>query len=318
MACSAPLTIKYNPPIPDGSGGLIYTFPADCGKCLDCLTKLKSQWSFRLVEEKRNSFSSYFVTLTYDDQHLTWGDDIPTINPLDHELFIKNLKKLENQRVLLTRTMVSQEELERAKRGINQEGKIKYFGVSEYGDQFGRPHWHYIIFNVRDSNNLRLAWTDRKIKTLKKNGYKPSNVGSQKGNVHIDECNVNTIDYTLKYMLKDHSSTDFNEKQKEVRRMSKGLGDSIVNDEFKGYINRLDGNQVMSVRGSRVALPRYYRKKYIDPSMMPKKNAYIAEQLSNKEQELMSKFGKDYDKIVALSKDEKNHLLKTRRKRNKT
>jgi len=317
MACDAPLTIKYKNPIPDGSGGFIWTFPGDCGKCIKCLQKLKSQWSFRLVEEKRNAFSSYFVTLTYDDENLTWGLDAPTINPKDHDLFIKNLKKLENKKVLSARAMVSAEETERATRGIKDDGKLKYFGVSEYGDQGGRPHWHYIIFNLRDTNNLALAWSRNLEIGGKRKEYQVI-PGKVIGNIHIDECNVNTIDYTLKYMIKDHSDNDWDDKNKEVRRMSKGLGDSYVNDDFKNYINRLDGNVVINSRSGRVALPRYYRKKYVDPDKMEEKNAYIAKQMESEQERLMKKYGSRYDEIMALAKDQRQHLLKTRQKRNKT
>jgi len=100
MECDAPVSIKFNPPKPDGKGGLIHYFPAGCGKCLPCLTKRKAQWAFRINEEARKSISAYFITLTYDDAHLPLGDGVSTVNKQDHFNFIKHLKLLERNEVL--------------------------------------------------------------------------------------------------------------------------------------------------------------------------------------------------------------------------
>jgi len=107
MACDSPISIKYNPPISDGKGGFIYYFPADCGKCFNCLKKRKQQWSFRLTEQMRESFSAYFVTLTYNDDNLPWSDYASTANVEDHKNFIKKLKKLETKKELNKRKEVS-------------------------------------------------------------------------------------------------------------------------------------------------------------------------------------------------------------------
>jgi len=270
MACDAPITIRYKEPIPDGKGDFIWSFPADCGKCLKCLLKRKAQWSFRLVEQKRVSFSSYFVTLTYNDKHLPMGDGVSSINKNDHKEFIKKLKEYEKPKNLEVRSYISKEELERKKIGIKDRGKLAYYGVSEYGDQFGRSHWHYILFNVRDINNIDRAWFTT-VRNDQTGEYEP---GEQKGNIKIDECNINTIDYVLKYMVKDHSASDYEGRSKEVSFMSKGLGITYVDQEFIDYINREDANQVMNQRGSILPLPRYYRKKFVKEENVQKKNLF--------------------------------------------
>lgn len=60
---------------------------------------------------------STFVTLTYDEEHLPHDN---SLNPRELSLFLK-----------------------RVRRGGN---KIRYFGVGEYGDLSGRPHYHVILF----------------------------------------------------------------------------------------------------------------------------------------------------------------------------
>lgn len=277
MACDSPLSIRYNPPLDDGTGRLIYYFPADCGKCLKCLIKRKAQWSYRLTEEKRESFSAYFVTLTYNEKNLPWADGKATINKNDHYEFIRNLRLLENPKRLGKRLAISTEEYLRATRNIKEEGDLKYYGCYEYGDQFGRPHGHYILFNVRDIDNIRIAWSNS---VLVKEGRKKVRVFTdQKGIVEIDpDVNVNNIDYVLKYMIKENYKDD-QEQQRELSFMSKGLGLCVADPAFRKSIQRTDVNQVVNQRGSKIPLPRYYRKKFVSRDKQQEKNQYIAQQM---------------------------------------
>lgn len=268
--CDSPLSIRYDPPRPDGKGGFIYWFPADCGKCLNCLNKRKRQWSYRMAEEQKNAYSSYFVTLTYEDNHITYGDNGYTANKNDHMLFIKWLKYYEGKKALDRRKEISMEELDRRRRGIKEDKKLLYFGVIEYGDKKGRPHMHYILFNVRDINNINLAWSEQV--RIAKGLYKP---GSQKGIVQVDECNINTIDYTLKYMLKHPGEMDRKDKQREKAFMSKGLGLNAVDDEMLKYIKRPDGNSLINQRGGRLAVPRYYSKKFLTDEEREEKRKFV-------------------------------------------
>jgi len=262
--------------------------------------KRKAQWSFRMVEEKRNSFSAYFITLTYSDKHLPYGEK-PCINKNDHFEFIKNLKEYENPKVLSNREMVSSEEIERIRNGIKEEGRLKYYGVSEYGDLKSRPHWHYILFNVRDSNNISLAWN--------------------KGIVQIDpDVNVNNIDYVLKYMLKVPSDRCPDDNQKEVSFMSKGIGADVVDAEFIKYISTDQGNQVLNSRGNKIPLPRYYRKKYLSQEVRERKNSYISKVICDqeiREDKEWIQQGLEPGKMRLQGKENRNHLLKSRVKRNK-
>lgn len=286
--------------MPDGKGGLIYWFPADCGKCLKCLVKRKAQWGYRLTEENRVSFSSYFVTLTYDDKNVPHGDGTLSINKNDHTEFITNLKELESPKALEVRKAISIEEHERKERKIEEVGKLKYYGVYEYGDQLGRPHAHYIIFNVRDSNNIATAWA--------------------KGNIDVDpDVNVNNIDYVLKYMIKDHSNVDYEHKQKEVSFMSKGIGLCAADHNFQRSIKRVDQNQVINQRGRKIPIPRYYRKKFLSDEARLAKNQYIAAELirqriSEQASDLVYGINREVEDLK--SKKVRLHMLKTRQKRN--
>jgi hypothetical protein len=66
-----------------------------------------------------------FVTLTYDEEHL------PLDQGLNHEHFQKFMKRLRKY----------------AWR-YHDGKKISYYMCGEYGDKFGRPHYHAIIFGL--------------------------------------------------------------------------------------------------------------------------------------------------------------------------
>lgn len=309
MACDSPLSIKYDQPLPDGKGGWIYYFPADCGKCLPCLIKRKAQWSFRMVEEMRNSLSAYFVTLTYDDWALPWGDFKSVGNKNDHKQFIKWLKYYEDPKRLDKRGYISPDEL---KRRSSIRKPLRYYGVLEYGDLRKRPHFHYILFNVIDVDNITNAWSSQ-IK-VSRGVYHPDRL---KGIVDVQDCNINTIDYVLKYMLKSFEDQD-PDKEKERSWMSKGIGDH-VDEEFKKYINEDRGNMVLNQRNKRVALPRYFRKKYVSEERIVAKNRYIAEQLAKqkeKKEAQLKREGINPAKQDLSAKENRRDLLKFRKNRN--
>lgn len=91
-----------------------------CGKCEACLSNRRNQWSFRLKQENRFSESSYFLTLTYDDEHLPKKG---FVSKRDVQTFLKRLRK----RI--------------------EPFKIRYYLISEYGPQTFRPHYHAILFD---------------------------------------------------------------------------------------------------------------------------------------------------------------------------
>lgn len=317
--CDFPIIIKLDPPR-EKEGEIYEAFPADCGKCLPCLRKRKSQWSFRLMEEKKKSFSSYFVTLTYDDDHIKYGGNYMTGDRKDHKDFIKFLKYYEAPKRLMRRSMISLEELTREQVGIKEKGKLSYYGIIEYGDREGRPHLHYLLFNVRDTYNINRAWSDqvRGSEVGEKRDYYPIR---QKGIIDIDEMNINTIDYVLKYMLKNkHDKNEFEGREKELQFISKGLGVSFVEDseEVRKYIKKENGNQVVNMRGIKIALPRYYNKKFLTEEEREIKGNYIADRVMKekiKEDIEFEKMGKDPSLARREIAENRIQILKNRKKR---
>jgi len=218
--------------------------------------------------EMTEAFSAYFVTLTYDDQHLPITDTGNTHNYDDHKEFIKQLKFHEKPSQLKTRSSFSLDELERKKNQIRINRKaqtLKYYGVCEYGGQTGRTHWHYILFNIVDTDSIYNSWPN--------------------GLVHIDECNINTIDYTLKYMLKNEEERSDDNRERSKSFMSKGIGQVAADRAFLDYISKIDNNTLGTARGSVIGIPRYYRKKYLTEEQRKAKGTSVAEHLEKSKAE---------------------------------
>lgn len=90
-----------------------------CGKCIYCFQRKQDQWRTRLFQERKNSFTSYFVTLTYADENLPPGAHVCK---KDVQKFMKRLR---HDLAIPTR----------------------YFMVSEYGPLgTRRPHYHFAFF----------------------------------------------------------------------------------------------------------------------------------------------------------------------------
>lgn len=105
-----------------------------CGQCIGCRLEYSRQWANRCMLELPYHKESWFLTLTYDDEHCpqTWyafnddGEAAPalTLVPRDLELFWKRLRK------------------------AHPNDHIRYYACGEYGSTTYRPHYHAIVFGL--------------------------------------------------------------------------------------------------------------------------------------------------------------------------
>lgn len=102
-----------------------------CGKCAFCIKKQINAWCLRISHEMETSSSAFFLTLTYDDDHLP---EFGELSKRDLQLFIKRLRK--------------------------RNPGLRYFAVGEYGSNYKRPHYHAIIFNLDTLDLVTKAWCD--------------------------------------------------------------------------------------------------------------------------------------------------------------
>lgn len=108
--------------LPDSSA-----FHVPCGGCVECRAARGREWGVRAAHEASMYAESSFVTLTYDDEHVP-----VSLDPGCLQRFLKRVRK----RVA-----------------------FRYLAAGEYGDRFGRPHYHVLLFGVAPSFPVGRYWS---------------------------------------------------------------------------------------------------------------------------------------------------------------
>lgn len=98
--------------------------PVACGYCLECRRAHAQEWADRCTLEASKYKYNWFITLTYDDDHLPLNGCQSTLKRKDFQDFMKRLRK------------------------NYPDYKVKVFYCGEYGDSSTRPHYHAILFNL--------------------------------------------------------------------------------------------------------------------------------------------------------------------------
>lgn len=168
--------------------------PIPCGNCIGCRLDYSRDWATRCLLEAEQYKYNYFITLTYDDEHLPIGSKgNATLVPEDFSNFLKRLRIY-------------------YKRHFNHDN-IRFFGCGEYGDMSLRPHYHIILFNL-PIPDLTPEFkyvdpiTNKQVITKHcANGviYYYSDIIHDlwnKGNVVIGECSYQSCAYTARYVVK--------------------------------------------------------------------------------------------------------------------
>lgn len=228
--CVRPIAIKSS------KTGKVNLVP--CGKCIECRKAFQTEWIFRLSQEMKNVTIPCFVTLTYNDEHVLYGDTPQgpqtVLLKSDVQLFLKRLRK----------------------HGKEVTKGLKYFAVGEYGTKnTNRAHYHLVLMApncpsvaVMDAL-VKRAWCDHD--------------GNPIGFSYTKFCTKQQVHYVCKYMNKldrrKHLEPPF-------RLYSRGLGLCYLTAAVvKHYLSTFDKH---CVNGScTIALPRYFRRKLDEISM---------------------------------------------------
>lgn len=97
--------------------------PFGCGQCLPCRINRRRLWAARIMFEASQWQNNTFITLTYNDDNMPLTEEgIPNLRKKDLTEFMYRL------------------------RWHLRPNKIRFYGVGEYGTQFGRPHYHLAVF----------------------------------------------------------------------------------------------------------------------------------------------------------------------------
>lgn len=274
-----------------------------CGKCVGCRLDYSRQWADRCMIELQNHSESWFVTLTYDDDHLPLNDYVdpdgvihgkPTLRKRDVQLFLKRLRK-----------------------NYKYDNHIKYFCCGEYGGQTLRPHYHMIIFGLHLDD---LVLYKRSVQ-----GYNYYNskfltdCWQQQGFVVVTETSWDTCAYTARYILKKQygSASDvYKEFNFAPEFTTMSLRPAIGREYFDANYKELyeyDYINVCTADGGRTLRPpRYYDRLYdvIDPDDLSRKKAVRKDVAIHRNKIKLSKTSLDYEQMLAVEEDIKIRRIK--------
>lgn len=229
MQCIAPIVLIRDEPNADG----YYSDKVPCGKCATCQKRRAAQWIFRLQQELKRSTSAIFLTLTYEDEHVPLAKvqghttDLMTLDYSHHQKFLKRLRKA----------------------AYKSTQSLKYYAVGEYGENYERPHFHYILFNLEGYQKEEL--------------FLSSIWG--KGKIDIGTVTAQSMAYVTGYVNKKIIKDKINDiRLPEKSFMSKGLGENYLTKETTFYYKRKLKGYLSTAGNQKISMPRYYKTKLYD------------------------------------------------------
>lgn len=159
-----------------------------------------------------------FLTLTYDNDHLPADG---SVDPTELQLFMKKL------------------------RWAYRPQRIRFYGVGEYGETDGRPHYHVALFGMRSCNSINTQVRKR---------YGEKGVCCEvctrmrdlwaKGYAFLGQLEPRSASYVAGYVLKKVGGPGLNNGVKPFARMSNrpGIGCFFM-DEVASTLLEINYNQ---------------------------------------------------------------------------
>lgn len=205
-----------------------------CGYCYACKLNKSAEWATRCILESYKYSHNWFITLTYDNDHLPPDG---TLAPED-----------------MTRLIHTIREYYRIKKGIK---RISYLYCGEYGTNTGRPHYHLLLFGAPfDLDQFYDTFVDTNYKTH----WKSKELDKWWGKGMCDICVLEWSNaayvarYTMKKAFAEPNSQDKYEaigKIPEFIRMSRrpGIGMDYY-DEHWQEIYELDQMVMKTIKGN--------------------------------------------------------------------
>lgn len=117
-----------------------------CGTCLGCRLEKARQWAVRCMHEAALYDVNSFVTLTYDDEHISKDGSLVPAH------MVKFLKRLRWHRSKVYKLG--------PRKRLRVYDDVRFFQCGEYGEKLSRPHHHAILFNVDFPDKVALAGKD--------------------------------------------------------------------------------------------------------------------------------------------------------------
>lgn len=202
-----------------------------CGQCVGCRLERSRQWAMRCVHEASLFKENMFITLTYNNDHL----------PADGSLHVEHFQLF----------------MKRLRRYFQNEGKkLRFFHCGEYGDTYGRPHYHACIFGVDFSD--KVLWRDTAGIPL----YSSDTLNDLWGLGYciIGEVTYDSAAYVARYIMKkitgDKAEAYYSGKKPEYITMSRRPG--IGRGWYEKYKGDVFPHDYTVVNGAKVKPPKFY------------------------------------------------------------
>lgn len=223
MNCSHPIKIM-------NKRGEYISVP--CGQCLACRLNYGRDWAVRITAEAKLHEANIFLTLTYDDEHLPENNSLVKKHVSD---FMKRLRK--------------------------HVGQVRFFASGEYGDIFGRPHYHLIVFGLPINSPVFIdrVW-DNKAK-----GYYCRCKCWPFGHCYVGNVTVDSARYVARYTVKKVKGKGSKEYYEslglvpEFALMSRrpGIGAAYADK----YADELSHFGTVMQNGKPCPLPRFFKER---------------------------------------------------------
>lgn len=221
MSCVSPILVKTKTGVVN----------APCGRCLSCCVAKQSALNFLCEKELQKVYSrglgASFCTLTYNDNNVPYVQaDKPymTLQKGDLQKYLKRLRDYVHRQNL---------------------PEIKFLACGEYGDKFGRPHYHLVFFGLSDALAnafCRKAW--------------------KYGQFQCGALSSGGLRYVLKYMTKSRSDREIEQfydsvgVQKPFIHHSQALGRDWI---FSHADEIASSGYVFIKKGKKRLYPKYVR-----------------------------------------------------------
>lgn len=218
-----------------------------CGQCEGCRKQRAAQWALRCRHELQLHDKSAFLTLTYDDAHLPAGN---SLRYSDLQRFFKRVRAA----------------------GF----PFRFLACGEYGEEFGRAHFHAIIFGQDFAEGRRLI-SKKEGHELYESEFLTEKWGA--GHVGVGSVTPQSIGYVTAYCMEkvlgkaaqQHYAVppfvDADTGEIRTSRTPEMLRMSLKPGIGAGFVERFahDFQHGYAVAdGRKVPIPKFYRKRFME------------------------------------------------------
>ena len=243
-----------------------------CGQCNGCRMDRAQQWAIRCMHESQLHEDNCFITLTFNDEELNKRENPKSLDKNEFPKFMKRLRKELVPKCPIVKLDKNHPDFAENKKRRDEwqfKNGIRYYHCGEYGDKYGRPHYHAILFGVDfdDKELIQIINGQRLYRSPTLEKLWPFGYSS------IGTVTFESACYVARYIMKkitgehawhhysdiDHETGEItNIREPEYTTMSRRPG--IASKWFEKYKSDVYPSDFVTVKGKKMKLPKYYDK----------------------------------------------------------